>query len=376
MAGSTWGEFFRGLSVRRQGFFRELGGLISIIVVVGFALASAVWGSWLGISIVGLLAFLLVVGWCLDVFTRPLKKMQPNDVVHTVREMVLISYVFVLIALSVAFLPPVVLGIDYYLKSKDSTDSATPSAFYRAMVDSPVGLVRGCVHTRKETEWELACPSPSPQAIATPGITAPINPALASSPHAVATPAQKLDDTYAGQWLFKIGGSALQDEENVPIAARSALFYPVMVFGGLAVPWYFIMLAIMGAAVSMARRVPEYQRDVNVPDPSDDAKTPDAALDPPNSPPIPKDDGKSSAPDVKSNLISAVQVRELLVFQIMQVLSAPLIAITAYNAMMPTSRSSSVALAFASGFASESVLLVISSIAEKIKPDIMAPEKK
>ena len=375
MAGSTWGEFFRGLTVRTQGFFRELGGPISIIVVIGFALASAIWGSWLGISIVALLAFLLIAGWCLDVFTRPLKRMEPDDVVHTVREMVLISYVFVLFALSVAFLPPFVLGIDYYLNSKNSTDSTTPSAFYRAMVDSPVGLVRGCVHTRKETEWELSCPSPSAQATPTTRITAPTDAAQVSSPHAAATPAEKPEDTYAGQWLFKIGGSALKDEEHVPIAARSALFYPVMVYGGLAVPWYFIMLAIMGAAVSMARRVPEYQRDVHVPDPSDDGKTPDAAADPANAPPIPKDD-ESQSRDVKSNTLSPVQVRELLVFQIMQVLSAPLIAITAYNAMIPTSRSSSVALAFASGFASESVLLVISSIAEKIKPDKTAPEKK
>ena len=374
MAGSTRGEFFRGLTARTQDFFRELGGPISIIVVVGFALASAVWGSWLGISIVALLAFLLIAGWCLDVFTRPLKRMEPDDVVSTVREMVLISYVFVLIALSVAFLPPFVLGIENYLKS----DSATPSAFYRAMVDSPVGLVRGCVHTRKETEWELSCPTPapSPQAIATPGITAPTDPAQASSAHAPATPVAKPEDTYAGQWLFKIGGTALSDDQNVPSAARSALFYPVTVYGGLAVPWYFIMLAIMGAAVSMARRVPEYQRDVHVPDPTDDGKTPDAAADPANAPPTPKDDGKSPGPDGKSNTLSPVQVRELLVFQIMQVLSAPLIAITAYNAMMPTSRSSSVALAFASGFASESVLLVISSIAEKIKPEAAATEKK
>ena len=176
--------------------------------------------------------------------------------------------------------------------------------------------------------------------------------------------------------MFKIGGSALKDEEHVPIAAGSALFYPVMVYGGLAVPWYFIMLAIMGAAVSMARRVPEYQRDVHVPDPSDDAKDPVTPVDPAKPAPIAKDDGKSPGPDVKSNTLSPVQVRELLVFQIMQVLSAPLIAITAYNAMMPTSRSSSVALAFASGFASESVLLVISSIAEKIKPEATVTEKK
>jgi hypothetical protein len=111
----------------------------------------------------------------------------------------------------------------------------------------------------------------------------------------------------------------------------------VIIHGGLAIPWYFLMLAVMGAGVSMARRVPEYQRRVQ----------------------LSSNDKESLSPSL---------AREQLVFQVLQVGSAPLIAITAYNALTPGSRAVSVALAFVSGFSSESVLLAIRALADKISP--------
>jgi hypothetical protein len=104
--------------------------------------------------------------------------------------------------------------------------------------------------------------------------------------------------------------------------------------GGLVVPLYVIVLSLMGSAVNMTRRVPEYQR---------------RALDP------------------KESLTNA-QVREYLVFQIMQVLSAPLVAVTAYYLYGPDTAAKSVFLGFASGFASEPILLSIRGLADKLKP--------
>ena len=101
------------------------------------------------------------------------------------------------------------------------------------------------------------------------------------------------------------------------------------------VPLYFVVLSLMGAAVSMTRRVPEYQGQV-----------------------------VQGAP----RPITRNQAREYLVFQIMQVVSAPLIAITAYYSIEPGSRATSVALGFASGFASETVLLAIRALVEKLVP--------
>jgi hypothetical protein len=98
------------------------------------------------------------------------------------------------------------------------------------------------------------------------------------------------------------------------------------------------MLAIMGAGVSMARRVPEIQRSVQLPSGDKDSLSPTLA-------------------------------REQLLFQVLQVGSAPLIAITAYNALTPSSRAVSVALAFVSGFSSESVLNAIRALADKLGPE-------
>jgi len=86
----------------------------------------------------------------------------------------------------------------------------------------------------------------------------------------------------------------------------------------------------MGSAVSMTRKVPEYQR---------------RALDP------------------KEPLTNA-QAREYLVFQIMQVLSAPLIGVTVYYLYGPDAPTKSVFL----GFAAEPILLSIPSLVDKLKP--------
>jgi Bacterial Ig-like domain (group 2) len=104
--------------------------------------------------------------------------------------------------------------------------------------------------------------------------------------------------------------------------------------GGLVVPLYVIILSLIGGAVSMTRRVPEYQRRA------------------------------MSSQDPLTNQ----EARENLVFQIMQVFSAPLIAITAYYIVNPSSPLVSVVLGFGSGFASEPILLMIRGLVEKLSP--------
>jgi hypothetical protein len=128
------------------------------------------------------------------------------------------------------------------------------------------------------------------------------------------------------QWVLRIGGTAVKpaDGQNQEHKIR----------GGMIVPLYLVILALIGSAVSMTRRVPEYQR---------------RAMD--------SHEGYTNE-----------TAREDLVFQIMQVLSAPLIAVTAYYIVKPESPSVSVVLGFASGFASEPILLMIRSLVEKIAP--------
>lgn len=130
------------------------------------------------------------------------------------------------------------------------------------------------------------------------------------------------------QWVVNIGGSITSESD-------SKEFRLVQIRGGLVIPLYAVVLSLMGAAVSMTRRVPEYQRRIS---PGD------------------------------AEYITFDQARERLVFQIMQVASAPLIVITAYYLVEPGSQASTIALSFAAGFSSETVLLLIRAMLEKLQP--------
>jgi hypothetical protein len=103
----------------------------------------------------------------------------------------------------------------------------------------------------------------------------------------------------------------------------------------MVVPLYFVIVSLFGALVSLTRRVPEYQ-------------------------------GRLGANAV--NALAPAQAREYLVFQIMQLVSAPLLASTAYYLFDPGSRAGSILLAFTAGFASETILLSIRALATKLQP--------
>lgn len=200
-------------------------------------------------------------------------------------------YAFIIFALSASILPFFVLPNVEGLRN--------------AMILSPVGILTGCsVQSTSGHEFE----SDVPRELACNSMT--------------------------DQWVVNIGGIAgcpLGDHRPVPQCPGAV--QPIQ--GGLIVPLYVIVLALMGAAVSMTRRVPEYQRRMSPGDPE---------------------------------FLSWDQAREGLVFQIMQVASAPMIAITIYYIVDPGSRATTIVLGFASGFSSETVLLVIRAMLEKIKP--------
>jgi hypothetical protein len=182
-------------------------------------------------------------------------------------------------------------------------------------------------------------------------------------PKGVACPA-KAEDGDGYQWVLNIGGvidrpvrtgaalaqqpgnvaqqpaNAAQQPGNVAQQPESAAAQPrYVIHGGLVVPLYVLVLALIGGAVSMTRRVPEYQRRA------------------------------MSTQDALTNQ----QARESLVFQIMQVVSAPLIAAAAYYIVNPSNRLGSVVLGFGSGFASEPILLMIRGLVEKLSPSGSSP---
>lgn len=143
------------------------------------------------------------------------------------------------------------------------------------------------------------------------------------------------DKTDNAQWLIVVGarGESVAEAPSEDSTIRRFS-------GGLAVPLYLVFLSLLGGAVSLTRRVPEYQKRAS------DGYQPTAdepALDDPT-------------------------VREYLIFQIVQFISAPFIAVVAYWVIAPTTAKMIVALAFLAGFSSETVLLWIRQASTKLRP--------
>lgn len=121
------------------------------------------------------------------------------------------------------------------------------------------------------------------------------------------------------------------------------------VTGGMVVPLYFLIVALMGALISLTRHIPEYQGRLS-----------------PNS----------------ATRITPDEAREYLIFQLMQLFSAPLLALSAYYLVDPGSRAGVIALAFTVGFSSSTILLLIKSLVTKLAPEspsksaiIVTPDK-
>ncbi|MCK5353608.1 MAG: hypothetical protein KAJ63_00705, partial [Methyloprofundus sp.] len=103
------------------------------------------------------------------------------------------------------------------------------------------------------------------------------------------------------QWLFNIGGRVVCGKYRLDTCE---------ITGGLVVPLYFVVLALLGGAISLTRRVPEYQKR--------------------------SAENYQGTVNAKESFMSYEQVRESLAFQIIQFISAPLIAIVAYHLIEPT----------------------------------------
>jgi hypothetical protein len=110
--------------------------------------------------------------------------------------------------------------------------------------------------------------------------------------------------------------------------------------GGFVLPYYIVLLAFLGASIALTRRIPELQKRSE-----------------------PGYVGTSDQPrlDFKT-------VREAVVFQIMQLVTAPFIAMVAFYAIAPSGPGSGIAVGFISGFSSELVLLQIRGMVEGLFP--------
>lgn len=147
------------------------------------------------------------------------------------------------------------------------------------------------------------------------------------------------------------GGTKPLDEARIAVANLGKFTidatYPVpAVYGGLVVPFYMVFIALVGGCIGMGRRLPEYHLRGAPGYKEHYQKT--KALDPSLKRPL--------APE---------EVRDRVVFQIMQAVSAPLLAIAAYAIFKTDDVASIVAIGFIAGFASEPILMQIRKFADR-----------
>jgi hypothetical protein len=151
-------------------------------------------------------------------------------------------------------------------------------------------------------------------------------------------------------WVLNVGGTVAALPDAISEACRNGAKKPqcklgspdvrVVITGGMVVPLPFLFIALVGGAISMSRRVPEIQK---------------------------RSEAEYLGTLTEPKLLPC-EVRERLAFQILQFVSAPLLAIVAYQAIRPENPSTAAVLAFMSGFGSEYVLALIRGLFDGIRP--------
>lgn len=218
----------------------------------------------------------------------------------TVHDMYRFAYVFMLVGLATLVMP---------FTAMHDTGSSPDSG--------PIRIINGC-----QGSFDA-------KAVAMPA-------SAASSPWAQ-SPVPACAGTRSGQsypLLVAVGGvvGAASAPENA--ASQATPVYAVA--GGVVVPLYVIVLGFIGGAICLARKVPEYQ--------------------------------KRTEPDfagtTKELPLQAYEAREFVVFQVLQLVASPFIAIVAFYAFEPESIALAVAQAFFAGFSSEWVLLRIRAVVD------------
>jgi hypothetical protein len=198
---------------------------------------------------------------------------------------------------------------------------------------SSFGVVEGCVDSSEETSIvPIRCDYPARLrvAVAEPASATPV----AELPFAVRRENALTNHNF--HHLLNIGGRL----DTIPASGNAASGCPAkMIHGGVPVPVYFILLALIGAAISLARNVPVIQRR--------------------------SEDGYVAT--ATESRLTPGEARELLAFQILQFVSAPFLAVAAYHTLKPESLATTVALGFLTGFASESILALLSVRGKTLK---------
>lgn len=304
--------------------------------------------GWLRMGV--LIALLLVAAvWFIACFTGDACKKRDHQFVF--------AYAFTIGAFALLVTPIMSMAPE---QEKDATATRPPEGVLQ--------LVRGCTAAGPGVSKDTTAGTTTHSSVLTqcPSGGAwtedPYAPA-AGAPAGAAPRATEVGRQFA--WLIAIGGVTSREYAKVLPAGPTAASAPmagapsapatqfVVVHGGLVAPLYVVVLAFIGGAISLSRRLPEYQRRS-----SDQSCAQTAAATPPNAKPAPGNEP-----------LTAVQVREGIVFQLMQLCSAPFLALATWHMFDPSTVASATVLAFGTGFASEHLLLTVRGMIEGIRPE-------
>ncbi|UJP00579.1 MAG: hypothetical protein LZF64_01980 [Nitrosomonas sp.] len=242
------------------------------------------------------------------------------------------AYSFMLISLLLTFYPFINPLFSFVEKTsgqsgetvqQESTEQkpAKPDAgrYLKTLRERPIAVFVGC--SLDPEAKTLLCPKPD------------------AKPEDDAKKAQNpVNGTVGSAWVINIGGHIEQcTKDNDKDFGKSVT---CQVKDGLLIPLYFIILALMGGSISLTRRLPELQKQA----------------------------GFEHIATQQQPKLTQYEFREHLIFQMVQYISAPFLAILAYYLIEPGNITNSVVLAFTAGFASETILLMVRSIANKITP--------
>ncbi|TVQ87198.1 MAG: hypothetical protein EA400_11680 [Chromatiaceae bacterium] len=349
-------------------------GVLFVLLIAAPALVPAGTPSipgWIWLTILGLLGLPVLV-WFVVLFSKPIPSgtTGPNLELETLkRDWMIFAYGFMLFAMLSAIIP-------FLLPHPNSADAAKKAEC------RPIWILQGCVDDSNSNSV-TTCGAPKRQGTAQAdtntlprqmwliNIGGHVKPCQSSAVDgsntgaqgnaSSTTPAEPGADTPAeareansapsgssGDATTSAGGpannqrsansrtpdSTAGDHSSAETNSR------VKITGGLVVPLYLVIVALIGGAISLTRRIPEYQKQ--------------------------SEEGYVAQPG--KPFLTPSLLREYLVFQIVQFMSAPFLATVAFFLIKPPDVATTVLLAFGAGFASEPILLWVRAAIEKLEP--------
>ncbi len=300
--------------------------------------------------VVAAIALALCVIW---IFTRQLDSQleadTKEDTGKRVRSIIFVGYISILVMLSTAILPFMVFEF-----GASEPDSNAPIQILKAcpavndtdgqgseQLHCPPGRTQWAVSIGGIVQHKTVAVDDAHQEVVRSKLQAVFENAGTKTRNAIQNVAGLPDDE-----RHLIANSAAKTIQEIPndFELKTTFDVPV-VSGGLVVPLYLIVVALIGGCIGMARRLPEFQM----------RGAPGYK--------IHYEVSKAEDPKLKRPL-EAIEVREYVVFQVMQVVFAPFLAVVAYTTFKPVDISAGVAIGFVSGFASEPLLLQIRKLAD------------